>query len=94
MAAIPLNHVKEDLVHLENFVDEGDESSEYEVERIARKSRRRPLIRSQIGRGHNRDIERCAVDPAPRLRISVRGFGCSKLARLVFASAVGFFIAL
>lgn len=88
-----MNTIKEDLVRLETFADDGHESSEYEPDRIARKSRRRPLIRGHR-HGHDRDTEMRAVDPSPRLRISVRGWGCSKLARVVFASAIGFFIAL
>ena len=89
----PLDPIKEDFIRLEALVDGGDDSSEYETDRIARKSRRRPFFRSSSA-DRNRNVERCAIDLSPNLRMSMRGWGCPKLARMIFASAVGFFIAL
>ncbi|KAG9570604.1 hypothetical protein KCU71_g1075, partial [Aureobasidium melanogenum] len=93
MGAKPLSPIMEDLIRLETFADEEDNSSEYEIDRTVRKSRRRSYLRGS-SRDHKRDIEKCAIDPSLRRRLSVRGWGCPRLARLVFASAAGFFIAM
>jgi len=84
-----LDPIKKHLIHLETFVDAADNSSEFEIDHNTRKSSPRCPER-----GYDRDIERCAVGPARRLRFSVRGWGCTKLARHILASALGFFIAL
>ena len=93
MGAKPLYSIMEDLIRLETFADGEDSSSEYEIDRAIRKSRRRSFLRG-VSRGHERDVERCAIDPSLRRRLSVRGWGCPRLARLMFASAAGFFIAM
>ncbi|KAI4725100.1 hypothetical protein E4T49_07152 [Aureobasidium sp. EXF-10728] len=93
MGAKPLDPIMEDLIRLETFADEEDNSSEHEIERSVRKSRQRPSLR-KFSRGHRRDVERHAIDSSLRRRLSVRGWGCPRLARLMFASAAGFFVAM
>lgn len=93
MGAKPLSPIMEDLIRLETFADEEDNSSECEIDRTVRKSRRRSYLRSS-SRDHKRDVEKNAIDPSLRRRLSVRGWGCPRLARLMFATAAGFFIAM
>lgn len=93
MGAKPLDPFMEELIRLETLIDEEDGSNEYEEDRAVRRSRRRPLP-GGFSRGHDRDIEKLAIDPSSSLRWSLRGWGCSRMARTIFASALGFFIAM
>jgi hypothetical protein len=83
----------EALIRLETFNDEGGSYSESEIDRAVHSARRRSLLRGRC-RGHSDDIERYATGIRPRWRLNTHGWGCVRLARLTFASAVGFFIAM
>jgi hypothetical protein len=92
MGVKPLDPIMEELIRLETLVDGEDDSNEYGINRTFRKSRRRPFL-GGFSRGHIRDVERSAIDPSSHLQFGVRGWGCRRLARSIFASVVGFLIA-
>jgi hypothetical protein len=93
MGVKPLDPIMEELIRLQTLVDGEDDSNEYGINRTFRKSQRRPFL-GGFSRGHIRDVERSAIGPSSHLQLSVRSWGCRRLARSIFASAAGFFISM